>query len=96
MELLQKAQFLRTSLNHLGYDTGKSSTQIIPVIIGEEEKTMKLSDFMEKNGVLAVPIRPPSVKKGSSRIRIALTAAHTWKHIEKLVDLFRLFGTQNG
>ncbi len=94
-KLLQKAQFLRTSLNKIGWDTGKSSTQIIPVIIGKEDKTLELSEFLEKNGILAVPIRPPSVGKGSSRIRITLTASHTWDHIEKLVDIFNLFGRNN-
>lgn len=95
-KLLQKAQFLRTSLNNLGWDTGKSSTQIIPVIVGDEQKTMELSAFLEENGILAVPIRPPSVKKGSSRIRIALTATHTWNHIENLVKIFSLFGKKDG
>lgn len=95
-KLLQKAQFLRTSLNNLGWDTGKSTTQIIPVIVGEEQKTLELSDFLEENGILAVPIRPPSVPKGRSRIRLTLTAAHTWDHIEKLVSIFNNFGKQSG
>ncbi|MBU0991868.1 MAG: 8-amino-7-oxononanoate synthase [Proteobacteria bacterium] len=88
-ELLQKAQHLRSSLNHLGYHTGKSTTQIIPVIIGEEEETIRMARFLEEKGILGVPIRPPSVEKGGARIRLSVTAAHSWDHIDQLIHAFK-------
>ena len=90
-ELLQKAQHLRSSLQILGWDTGKSSTQIVPVIVGDAEKTLRLARYLEESGFLCVPIRPPSVEDGRSRIRLSLTTAHTWDQIDNLIQTFRRF-----
>jgi len=87
LELYRKADFLRSSLNELNYNTGLSTTQIIPLILGDELETMALSKWFEKNGILATAIRPPTVSKGQSRIRLTLSAAHSWKDIEKLVNV---------
>jgi 8-amino-7-oxononanoate synthase len=88
-ELHHKADFLRTSLQGLGWSTGASSTQIIPVIIGGEEETLALSAYMEERGVLAIGIRPPTVEPGRSRIRVTLSALHKEEHVEYLLELLR-------
>lgn len=87
-ELHSKADFIRSSLHKLGWGTENSTTQIIPVIVGEEEKTMALSEWLESNGIFAIPIRPPTVEKGKSRIRLSLSAGHTWEHVKKLAGAF--------
>lgn len=87
--LQENAALFRDSLAQLGYDTGNSTSQIVPVIIGNEEETLALSDRLEKNGFLATAIRPPTVPRGQSRIRISLSAAHTREQIEELIDVFR-------
>ncbi len=88
-ELQRGAEFVRTSLQELGWNTGNSSTQIIPVIVREEKGTLELSKWLEEQGILAVGIRPPTVEKGQARIRLALSASHTQEHLEKLIDVFR-------
>ncbi len=88
-ELMDNSDKLRKGLAAMGYDTGKSTTHIIPVIIGDEAEALKLSAWLEENNVLATTFRPPTVPKGASRIRIALTAAHNEKHVDLLLDLFR-------
>jgi len=87
--LHENANFLRRSLQSLGYDTGNSSTQIIPVILGSEEATLALSARLEARGFLAMAIRPPTVAQGQSRIRISLASHHTRQQVEALVDVFR-------
>jgi 8-amino-7-oxononanoate synthase len=87
--LAENAEYLRASLHQLGYDTGNSTTQIIPVLIGDEKQTLELSQRMEQRGILATAIRPPTVPKGMSRIRLALSAAHTRDQIEHLIKVFR-------
>lgn len=87
--LQDNAGFFRDSLRQLGYDTGNSTTQIIPVIIGNEEETLALSERLGQNGFLATAIRPPTVAPGQSRIRITLSAAHTREQVERLIDVFR-------
>ncbi len=87
-ELMANSDKLRKGLREMGYDTGKSTTHIIPVIIGEEKEALRLSGWLEENNVLATTFRPPTVPRGQSRIRIALTAAHNEKHVDLLLDLF--------
>lgn len=79
---------LRVSLQGLGYETLNSSTQIIPVVTGGESATIDLSARLAARGLLATPIRPPTVPVGQSRIRIALSAAHTDQHLENLTNAF--------
>ncbi|MBW1914043.1 MAG: 8-amino-7-oxononanoate synthase [Deltaproteobacteria bacterium] len=86
--LHKNADHLRSSLQGLGFSTGDSTTQIIPVIIGSEKETIAVSIFLEENGVLAMPIRPPTVGKGESRLRLSLSARHTQDHLDQLIELF--------
>jgi len=94
--LMQKADYLRLKLNIMGFNTGNSSTQIIPVIIGDEKETLDLSEWLRNNHILAVTFRPPTVPKGESRIRLSLSASHTMEHIKVLIDLFKNWQKQTG
>ena len=87
--LLDNAEYLRNMLQQLGYNTGNSTTQIIPVVLGDESATLALSTKLEQAGILATPIRPPTVPEGESRIRLALSAAHSREQIDTLIEVFR-------
>ena len=87
--LQSNADYLRAELGRNGYDTCASSTQIIPVMIGGEKETMALSKKLEERGFLATAIRPPTVSRGESRIRIALSAVHTREEIDSLINVFK-------
>ncbi|MBT0669869.1 8-amino-7-oxononanoate synthase [Novosphingobium profundi] len=76
---------LRTGLARLGFDHGASSTQIVPALIGPEEDTLALSARLEAAGFLVSAIRPPTVPPGSSRLRIALRAAHSAEDVDALL-----------
>jgi 8-amino-7-oxononanoate synthase len=78
------ATLLRERLNEAGIDTGDSSTQIVPVIVSEAEKALALSEALAAEGMLAAPIRPPTVPQGTSRLRIALRTTHSLADIEQL------------
>jgi 8-amino-7-oxononanoate synthase len=88
-ELFDKSDHLRKALNDSGFNTSTSTTHIIPIVIGDEAETMALSTWLEENGILGVTFRYPSVARGDSRIRLTLSAAHTWEHIELLIDILR-------
>jgi 8-amino-7-oxononanoate synthase len=77
---------LRGGLSRLGIDHGASSTQIVPAMIGGEADAMALSARLEGRGMLAAAIRPPTVPAGTSRLRIALRAAHSEADVDALVD----------
>ncbi len=66
-----------------------AQSHIVPVVIGEAEATMRASRMLTEEGFLVVGIRPPTVPKGTARLRLAFTAAHPDDEIERLADLVR-------
>jgi 8-amino-7-oxononanoate synthase len=88
-ELHSKADFVRLHLQKLGWGTGASNTQIIPVMIGRETEALALSRHLENVGVLATALRPPTVPEGQSRIRLALSVTHTMEQLEYLIQQFK-------
>ena len=87
--LLENSNYLRNSLHQLGFETGQSSTQIIPVMIGTETEALDVSKWLEEHGFLITAIRPPTVPENSSRIRLSLSALHTRSHIDQLLDVLK-------
>jgi 8-amino-7-oxononanoate synthase len=77
---------LRSGLQALGLDTGASSTQIVPVIVGAERDALALAEKLEERGILGVAIRPPTVPSGSSRIRLALSSVHSGDDVDAILQ----------
>ena len=69
---------------------------IIPVILGDEAAALAASHQLLEQGLLVPAIRPPTVAVGSSRLRIALSAAHTDEQITTLIDALRALETDGG
>jgi 8-amino-7-oxononanoate synthase len=67
----------------------EAQSPIVPVIVGEEEKTLAASRLLADEGYLAAAIRPPSVPAGTSRLRLTFTAQHPDEDIFRLADLVR-------
>ena len=76
---------VRAALRAGGFDVGLSTTQIVPVILGDAEMTLAASRRLEEAGILASAIRPPTVARGSSRLRLALRATHSDSDVEHLI-----------
>ncbi|MDQ8039488.1 MAG: 8-amino-7-oxononanoate synthase [Rickettsiella sp.] len=64
----------------------ESLTPIQPLLIGDPEQTMKLATYLLKKGFLVNAIRPPTVPKKTSRLRISLNALHSEKNIDSLLE----------
>ena len=81
----ENAKFLREKLRELGlhFYMRDGETQIIPFIIGDARRTIEVSQLLLKRGFFVQGIRPPSVPRGTSRLRITVTAKHTKEEIEK-------------
>ncbi|MGB9735676.1 MAG: 8-amino-7-oxononanoate synthase [bacterium] len=88
--------FLRQGLKALGFDVSDDPTPIIPLIIGDADKTMKVSSLLFKKGIFVSGIRPPSVPEGTSRLRLTVTAAHTRDMLEQVIDAMRTVNPKNG
>jgi 8-amino-7-oxononanoate synthase len=66
-----------------------ATSQIVPVIVGAAEAALAAARFLEAEGYLVVPIRPPTVPAGTARLRFAFTARHDDGDIARLADLVR-------
>ena len=84
-ELLRRGEHLRQELNKLDFDTGKSSSQIVPIVLGKTERALSTAEFLSQKGMLAKAIRPPTVPEGSSRIRLCLSTLHSESDLRLLV-----------
>jgi 8-amino-7-oxononanoate synthase len=76
----------RAGAEALGYDTGASATQIVPLIVGEPEDALGLSEHLRASGFWVTAIRPPTVPKGTARVRIAFTGAHRESDVDLLLE----------
>ena len=76
---------VRAALRRMGIDHGPSTTQIVPAMVGGEQAALTLAADLRARHVLAVAIRPPTVPPGTSRLRLALSAAHTDEDINRLI-----------
>jgi 8-amino-7-oxononanoate synthase len=75
--LLAEAKTFRDALTQAGFDLLGSETQIVPVLVGENARTLELAARLRERGLLAVAFRPPTVTPGRARVRFSLSAAHS-------------------
>ncbi len=64
-------------------------TQIIPVIIGENDKTVKIAEELRSKGYYVLPIRPPTVPVNTSRLRLSLTADITLEEFKTVINIVK-------
>ncbi len=79
------AQF-RSGAEQLGLSLMNSQTAIQPVMAGDNETAMRMSRKLEQQGILVTAIRPPTVPKGTARLRVTLSAQHEAGDIERLLS----------
>jgi len=82
---LERGQQLRTLLQNAQFDTLHSQSQIIPVILGDNARTLSASQFLAEQGFWAAPIRQPTVPPGTARLRINVNPGHRVEDLEALV-----------
>jgi len=86
-KLIANTKQFTKGLKELGYEIN-STTQIIPIIIGDEKKAMEFGKFLFDNGIFAQPIRYPTVPKNQARLRISITAWLSVTDIENALEIF--------
>ncbi|NIN34047.1 MAG: 8-amino-7-oxononanoate synthase [Gammaproteobacteria bacterium] len=96
LEVLNAEQHRRAHLHELidHYNTGLAakgfeagtSTPIQPLIIGSAQKTMEICECLQDQGVFVMGIRPPTVARGESRLRITLSASHSVEEVDHLIN----------
>ncbi len=79
------ATVLRSGLKDLGYEM-PSSSHIVPIIEGSNERAVALSQRLQQGGFYALPLRPPTVPQGRARVRISLNSKVNLDDIERLLQ----------
>jgi 8-amino-7-oxononanoate synthase len=85
-QLLARSAELRARLRADGWTIGDSTSQIIPLVVGEPDRAMLLARRLNERGFWAPGIRPPSVPAGESLVRLSLTAGHSAEQLAALAD----------
>lgn len=80
---------LRGGLADTRWRMPPSETAIQPVIVGDNHEALRVADALFARGLWVPAIRPPTVAKGSARLRVTLCAEHTEAHVAQLVDALR-------
>lgn len=75
--LFKEAVEFRRGLKQAGLDTLGSETQIVPVLVGDNARTLDFAARLKDQGLMAVGLRPPTVPPGKARVRFSLSAAHS-------------------
>ncbi|HDM25503.1 MAG TPA: pyridoxal phosphate-dependent aminotransferase family protein [Thermoplasmatales archaeon] len=95
-KLWENANFWLQGLKSLGFDTGYSETPIVPVIVGDEDKTYEMCRLLEENGVFVNAVVPPAVPPGRALLRTSVMATHTKTQLERALDAFAQVGRKIG
>jgi 8-amino-7-oxononanoate synthase len=80
------AKDLRSSLVSAGFQT-RGETQIVPIVFETLEQTLSCSQYLQDAGFHALPIRPPTVPKTETRIRLSLSSEHSKDHMTRLLSV---------
>ncbi len=79
---------LRLELEKSTIKTGGSSN-IIPVLIGDDRKALAMAESMRTHGFLIFPVRPPAVPEGTARFRLSLSSDMQWRDLQPLVPAIK-------
>jgi 8-amino-7-oxononanoate synthase len=97
LQLLQKENWRREKLDvlikrfrdgasELGLNLMESSTPIQPILLGNVDRTLAVSEALYKQGLFVSAIRPPTVPEGSARLRITFSSSHTEEQVDQLLS----------
>jgi len=92
----QNADFMREGFHQLGFDTGTSVTPIIPIIIGDNERTFLTWKLLFDSGVFVNPVISPAVSPGRQLLRTSYMASHTRTQLEHVLSVFERVGKEVG
>ncbi len=87
--LWQNVKRLRSGLKQVGVPLLESESPIIPVVFGDEKKTLDAAERLLKEGFLIPAVRYPTVSKGKARLRVTVSAAHSEDQIGGLIETFK-------
>lgn len=94
--LWQNTHFMAAGLRGLGFDTGDSTTPVIPVVVGEDRLAFLMAFRLQQEGVFVNPVVSPGVPPGRALLRTSYMATHRREHLECALDAFARVGREVG
>lgn len=94
--LWENARYFKAEMQRLGFDTGKSTTPITPVMLGEAPLAQQFSRELFENGVFAMALGFPTVPRGKARIRVMISATHQKEDLDFGLEQFAKVGRKLG
>jgi 8-amino-7-oxononanoate synthase len=91
--LWRNREFLHNGLVTMGFQLTDTQSPILPIMVNDPELGVRMSQHLRAEGVWIPAVRPPTVPKGTSRLRITVTADHSLEHLETALRALRKVGT---
>jgi glycine C-acetyltransferase len=95
-KLWENTRYFKAEMQNLGFDTGKTETPIVPVMLGEAPLAKQFSARLFEEGVFAMALGFPTVPRGAARIRVMNTAAHSQDDLDRGLEAFEKVGRELG
>ncbi len=95
-KLWQNVRKMKKGFNELGFNTGKSESPIIPILVGKDEDTFVFWKMLFDNGIFTNPAVAPAVPQGQALIRTSYMATHTDEELDIVLDTFAKVGKELG
>ena len=94
--VVRHGEKMREGFRSLGFDTGASVTPVIPIIIGDDERTFLTWKLLFEKGVFVNPVISPAVSPGRQLLRTSYMATHTEEQLDRVLGIFEEVGKQVG
>jgi 8-amino-7-oxononanoate synthase len=94
--VIEIGEYMRRELRRIGFDIGNSQTPIIPLLVGDDTRTIVSWKLLFENGVFVNPVLVPAVPAGSQLLRTSYMATHTDDQLNQVLEIYEKVGKQVG
>lgn len=95
-KVMEIGMFMSRKLSALGFNTGNSESPIVPIIIGDDMRTLLTWKLLFENGVFVNPVLSPAVPEGKQLLRTSYMATHTDEQLQQVLEIYAAVGRQVG
>jgi 8-amino-7-oxononanoate synthase len=95
-QLWEHTRYMKQSLDDLGFDTGESTTPVIPIVVGEDLEAFRVTQRLEEEGVFTNAVVSPAVPPGRAMLRTSYMATHTRNQLDRALEAFAKVGREFG
>ena len=95
-DLWENIDYMRQGLLDLGFDLKRSEGPIVPIVVGEDSKAIRMQKMLLEKGIFLQAIRPPTVPAGTSRLRLTIVRGLTREDMDQALEALQQVGKEVG